>query len=88
MPNPFAQMNPINAYSGNMGNIRSAYQAIAGSSNPMQAFSKIASQNPAMQPILNALRNGADPQRLFNTLCQQRGINPQEFLRSITNNNG
>lgn len=88
MPNPFAQMNPINAYSGNMGNIRSMYQAIAGSKNPMQAFSRIAAQNPAMQPILNALRNGANPQQLFNTLCQQRGVNPQEFLRSITGNNG
>ena len=85
MPNPFAQLNPINSYSGNMGNIRSMYQAIAESKNPMQAFSRIAAQNPAMQPILNALRNGANPQQLFNSLCQQRGINPQEFLASIRN---
>ncbi len=91
MPNPFNVLNPsnpMNAYRGSMGNIRNMYQAIMGSRNPMQAFQNIASQNPAMQPILQALQGGANPQQLFCSLCQQRGINPQEFMRQITGNNG
>lgn len=88
MPNPFSAVNPINRYSPNMGNLRSMYQAVMNSSNPMQAFSQIASKNPNLQPIMQALRGGANPQQLFNSLCQQRGINPQEFLRQLTGNNG
>ena len=91
MANPFAMLNPNNpmsAYRGNMGNIQRLYQAIMGGGNPMQAFQRIASQNPQMQPILQALQGGANPQQLFASLCQQRGINPQEFMRQITGNNG
>ena len=78
----------MGAYSANMGNIQTMYQAIAGSRNPMQAFQRIASQNPNMRPIMQALQGGANPQQLFNSLCQQRGVNPQEFLRQITGSNG
>ena len=79
MSNPFYnQMNPA------LNNIRGAYQMIMNSSNPMQVFTQIARNNPQLQPILNMLNNGANPQQLFNSLCQQRGINPQEFIKSIT----
>lgn len=91
MANPFSILNPsnpMNAYQGNMGNLQAMYQAIMGGGNPMQAFQRIAIQNPNMRPILQAINGGANPQQLFNSLCQQRGINPQEFIRSITGNNG
>ena len=78
----------MGAFQGSMGNIQSLYRAVMGAKNPMQAFQRIASQNPYMQPILQALQGGADPQQLFASLCQQKGINPQEFMRQITNNNG
>lgn len=54
-------------------------------SNPMQLFSQLAMQNPRLQPILNALNGGANPQQLFYSMCQQRGVDPQAFLKSITN---
>ena len=78
----------MGAFQGSMGNIQSLYRAVMGAKNPIQAFQRIASQNPYMQPILQALQGGADPQQLFASLCQQKGINPQEFMRQITNNNG
>ena len=78
----------MGAFQGSMGNIQSLYRALMGAKDPMQAFQRIASQNPYMQPILQALQGGANPQQLFASLCQQRGINPQEFMRQITNNNG
>ncbi len=91
MPNPFNVLNPNNpmrAYQGNMGNIQTLYKSIMGSRDPMSAFRQIASQHPQMQPILQALQGGANPQQLFASLCQQKGINPQEFLRQITGSNG
>lgn len=89
MPNPFASLNranPINQF--NMPQLRNAYQMLSGSRDPMSVFSQMAMGNPQLQPVLQALRSGQNPQQLFNSMCQQRGINPQEFLRSITGNNG
>ncbi len=82
MANPFNnKVNPMGAY--DMGSIRNMYQALTSSRNPMQMFENLASHNPSMQPILNALRNGANPQKLFESMCRERGINPTDFLRSI-----
>lgn len=72
MPNPFNPMSNI-------------YQSMMNASNPMQLFSQLAMQNPRLQPILNALNGGANPQQLFYSMCQQRGVDPQAFLKSITN---
>ena len=83
MANPFNnnRVNPMDAY--DMGSIRNMYQTIMNSRNPMQMFENLARHNPNMQPILNALRNGASPQSVFESMCKQRGINPSDFLRSI-----
>lgn len=78
MPNPFnIQANPTNY-------IKDIYKAVMQSNNPMQTFMSIAGNNPNMQPIIAALKNGGNPEQLFKSICQQRGINPQEFLNSIT----
>ena len=82
MPNPFAALNPNNPMRGyDFNQLRSMYKNMG---NPMQMLNQMAMQNPRMQPIVQALQGGANPQQLFNTLCQQRGINPQEFIRMIT----
>lgn len=86
MANPFNDLNPINAY--DMGGIQNAYKAIMGARNPMQAFQSLAMGNPRLQPIMQALQSGANPQQLFNSICRQRGIDPNDFLRRITGNNG
>ena len=86
MSSPFARFNPSNPMNGyDFNQLRSLMNA---GRNPMAMIQSMAAQNPAMQPVLQALRNGANPQQLFNSLCQQRGINPQEFLRQLTGNNG
>lgn len=83
--NPFNILNPLNTM--NMGGIQEAYQMLMNSQNPTQLFLNMAQRNPNLQPIANMLRQGANPQQIFNNMCQQRGINPQQFLNSITNNN-
>ena len=82
--NPFNTLNPANPYNANnMGSIRNAYQMIMQSKNPMQAFQQLARNNPKLKPALDMLNQGMRPEQIFNTMCQQRGINPQEFLKNI-----
>lgn len=85
MSNPFNAINPSNPYNANsMANLRNMYQMLTQSSNPMQTFQQLAMNNPKLQPVLNMLKQGANPQQLFINMCQQRGINPQDFLRNLT----
>lgn len=82
MPSPFARYNPSNPMMGyDFSALQNMYRSMG---NPMQMIQSMAMQNPRFQPILQALQGGANPQQLFNSLCQQRGINPQEFIRMIT----
>ncbi len=82
MSNPFNALNPNNPMN-NIAPFRDIYQAMKNSNNPMQLFSNIASKNPQLQPIMQMLRNGVSPQQVFTQLCQQRGINPQDFLKAL-----
>ena len=86
MPNPFSSLNPINN-NASMSAIQNAYNLLANAQNPMQVFQQMAQQNPQLQPVMNMLRNGANPRQIFNSMCQQRGINPNDFIRSITGQN-
>ena len=82
MANPFnTNANPMGNF--DMNSIRNMYKMLTSSGNPIQLFENLASHNPNFQPILNALKSGTSPQAIFESLCKQRGINPQEFLRNI-----
>lgn len=85
MPNPFNTLNPNNPMNfNNMAQYKSAYQLLKNSNNPMYVFQQMAQRNPQLQPIANMLKQGGNPQQIFYSLCQQRGINPQEFLNQLT----
>lgn len=88
MANPFYQQ-----YSQNIENVNSQqntthmkdiYNAMVNSKDPMQMFINMAKNNPNMTPILNLINYGYTPEMIFNNMCQARGINPQEFIKSIT----
>ena len=82
MGNPFSELNPMNGYDFN------SLRSIMRSSNPMQVFQSLAMNNPRLQPIMRALQGGANPRELFDSMCRQRGIDPNEFIRRLTDNNG
>lgn len=86
MSNPFNILNANNKASVNnpMPNIRNAYQLLMNSKNPYQVFKYLAQNNPSLQPIVNLLNNGGNPQQIFLSMCQQKGINPNDFLKNIT----
>lgn len=71
-------MNP------NMAQFRSLYQVMSKCNDPKQMFEFLAKTNPKYQPIVDMLNNGMSPEQMFYSLCQQRGVNPQEFLKNIT----
>lgn len=81
MPNPF---NIMNSVLPNLNNIKNVYKAMSQSQNPYQMFMNLAGNNPQMQPIIQAMQNGGNPQMIFNQMCQQRGIDPNDFIKSIT----
>ena len=80
MPNPFFTSKPTTS-------LNDIYKMLSTSNNPQELFAKLAKNNPQMAPILNLLNNGYSPEQVFNMLCKQRGVNPQEFLNSITKGN-
>lgn len=74
----------MNTNNFNFSGMRNAYQLLTNSKTPLQLFQQLAGNNPNFQPVLQMLQQGRDPQQIFNILCQQRGINPQEFIKNIT----
>lgn len=79
-------MNPLyNLHNQQMTNLSQIYQ-IMNSPNPMALFNQLAMGNPNLQPIANALKNGANPQALFLELCKQKGVDPNQFLEQIKGN--
>ena len=71
-------------YNSQPNNINDIYRLLSNSKNPMQVFENIAKNNPNMAPILNLLHNGYSPEQIFVTMCQQRGIDPKQFMQNIT----
>lgn len=82
--NPFNVINPNNPMNANrIGQMKSMYQAFQNAKNPMALFQQMAVRNPQLQPVMNMLRQGMNPNQIFNQVCQQRGINPEELMRMI-----
>ena len=66
--------------------MKSMYQAFQNAKNPMALFQQMAMKNPQMQPILNMLKSGMNPNQILNDVCRQKGINPQELLNMLRGN--
>lgn len=63
-----------------MAMIKQAKAAIGNIQNPQAALMQLANQHPAVQRAINQYGsvNGA-----ITALCQQKGINPQEFMEAL-----
>lgn len=57
-------------------------QLFKNSKNPQSLLEHMASQNPAMQEVMQMCK-GKDPQTVFFELCKQKGVNPNEILSQI-----
>ena len=82
--NPFNTLNPANPMNINrIGQMKSMYQAFQNAKNPMMLFQQMAQRNPQLQPIMNMVRQGMNPNQILDNICKQRGINPQELMNMI-----
>lgn len=81
MSNPFNTMKQVNNF--NMQNIGNLYQTLMSSRNPIQLIENMAQNNPQLRPIVSALKGGANPKSLFESLCKEKGIDPNEFIKTI-----
>lgn len=63
--------------------IKNMYKMFQSYGNPIQAFMKMANYNPNMKPIVDALRNGGNPEAIARDLLTKRGINPDEFIKGL-----
>ena len=61
-------------------NIKQVKQMMSFAQNP----SAIIQNNPMLNQIMQAY-NGQNPQQIFTTLCQQRGIDPNVILDELRN---
>ena len=79
MPNPF--YHDVNMHVNN--SYKNIYNMLVNSKNPVALFNSMAQNNPQLKPIVNMLNQGMTPQSIFNSMCEQRGINPDEFIKSL-----
>lgn len=82
--NPFNVLNPGNPMNANrIGQMRNMFQTFQNARNPMALFQQMAMSNPQLQPIMNMIRQGQNPQQILENVCKQRGINLQELMKMI-----
>lgn len=79
--NPFNSINPANPMNNNrIGQMKNMLDTFRNSKNPMALFQQMAQRNPQFQPVIKMMQQGMNPNQIFESVCKERGINPQEFL--------
>lgn len=59
-------------------------QMYKAASNPQSFVQSMLQNNPNSAAIMQLINsNGGDPRAAFYALAQQKGINPEEFIRSL-----
>lgn len=76
--NPFSNLNNNNVPQVNP-QIKQLMGMMQGQ-NPMQMLMNMAKQNPQLKSVVDMLNNGANPEQLVRSICQQRGIDVNQLL--------
>lgn len=63
-------------------------RAFSGMKDPMSAIRSMAASNPNARGVMDMMSRGMNPKGIFESMCAQRGINPNDFIRAITGSNG
>lgn len=56
------------------------YRAYQAARNPVAAIQQMAAQNPMLAQLRQMQTGGTDMKQAFYSLCEQRGVNPDEIL--------
>ena len=66
--------------------ISQMYKTFNSMGNPMMAMQQMAIKNPQLQPVVQMLQHGANPEMIFKQMCQQRNIDPDYAMSQIKAN--
>lgn len=68
----------------NIQQIRSMMGMVKNAGNPQAMLSQMMQSNPQMNQVMQIVnQHGGDAQKAFYSLCEQRGIDPNEILNMI-----
>ena len=61
---------------------------LRGSGNPQMMLEQMMQSNPQMKNIMNYInQNGGDPKQAFYKMAQEKGIDPNQILNFLKNQN-
>lgn len=64
--------------------IRNMRNLLVSSGNPQAMVQQMLQNNPNYQQISQLISNAnGDPQKAFYSLCEQKGIDPNEFMNAL-----
>lgn len=66
--------------------ISQMYKTFNSMGNPMMVMQQMAIKNPQLQPVVQMLQHGANPEMIFKQMCQQRNIDPDYAISQIKAN--
>lgn len=82
--NPIAQQLGRSQIQNNLGQIKQMMNTIRSAGNPQAMMQNMLSSNPRYKPVMDLIRqNGGDAKQAFYSVCQQKGINPQDVLNML-----
>ena len=63
-------------------------QMLLNSANPMEYIQQMVMKNPNMQQIMQVFQgSGMTPKQFFYQFAQQKGIDPDSFLKQLNSTN-
>lgn len=79
-PNTQGQYSPQNQ---SLEQLKAMMTLLKGSRNPNEMIKQLISQNPQYQSVMELVHQNGSPKAAFYALAQQKGINPDEFIKSL-----
>ena len=80
IPQILQQLQRVNL-PGNLGQIKQMMGMIRNAGNPQAMLNQMMQNNPQMNQVMDLVnQHGGDAQKAFYSLCEQRGVNPDEIL--------
>ena len=83
MSNPFFNGFRQTGNGINMGQVKKIYDMLRNSNNPNLLLDNLVKQNPQMAQTVNLIKSNGNYEQVFRNMCQQRGINADEFVKDM-----
>lgn len=83
--NAMGVQNPImpSQTQNNKDRVLQLWNLVKNSNNPQQMFDQLLSSNPDLKKAVDTINALGDPQKLFYTMAQQQGTDPNTVLNLL-----